>query len=448
MQIGIVLLSALVGCGGSTSEPPPPLGPDAGWTLIAPMSSTTTYLFDSNGECVHEWQADLPPGTAAYLLDDGTLLRAADSGSPNLAGTGAGGLVEAYAWDGSLLWSVTYDDETHRSHHDLEPLPNGNVLLTAWELIPAQQALAAGRDPLLLDSGELWPDEIVEVTPGGDVVWRWRVWDHIVQDRDPEAPHHGSPADAPGRIDLNHVLELPLKSEQADLLGAASWTHVNSLDYDARRDLILLSSRGFQEIWIIDHGLSTQAAAGPAGDLLFRWGNPAAYGRGTFQDQQLFVQHDAQWVDAGCPGAGNILVFNNGTNRGGGSYSSVIEIDGPRLPNGDYPLSSGTFAPPGPIWTYTADPPSSMYAAFLSGAQRLANGNTLICNGVFGELREVTPLGGTVWTFTNPMPSPSTNRVFKVQRIREDHPVVQGLLSKTPPAERGDGEGGIVKARS
>jgi hypothetical protein len=213
------------------------------------------------------------------------------------------------------------------------------------------------------------------------------VWDHLVQDYDPTKSNYGIVSDHPELIDVNY--------SAGGQPGGADWNHINSIDYNADLDQILLSVHNFSEVWIIDHATSTAQAAGPAGDLLYRWGNPQAYDGGTAADQQLFGQHDAQWIPEGCPGAGNILVFNNGTGRPGGNYSSIDEIVTPVDGSGDY----ASYGPAAPAWTYTAANPADFYAERISGAQRLSNGNTLICDGVAGTFFEVTPTGETVWTY-------------------------------------------------
>ncbi|MCP4154202.1 MAG: hypothetical protein GY757_41130, partial [bacterium] len=169
-------------------------------------------------------------------------------------------------------------------------------------------------------------------------------------------------------------------------------------------------------------------AAGPAGDLLYRWGNPLAYERGTRADQQLFVPHDGRWIEDDCPGAGNILIFNNGTQRpmenytSGrcrplmSNYSTVDQLIPPENGIGGYNLdASNAYGPSAPNWTYIASPSSDFYASHISGAQRLPDGNTLICNGTAGTFFEVTADGETVWEYVSPY-SASTqvgNSVFR-----------------------------------
>ena len=124
------------------------------------------------------------------------------------------------------------------------------------------------------------------------------------------------------------------------------WNHMNSIDYNPEFDQIMLSVRGSSELWIIDHSTTTAEAAGhtggdrgKGGDLLYRWGNPVTYDAGTAADQMLFDQHDTQWIEAGCPGAGHILVFNNGLGR---NYSSVDEFVPPVDASGNYTLTAGS----------------------------------------------------------------------------------------------------------
>ena len=85
----------------------------AGYTLFAPMQSTTTYLIDNYGRLVHSWESDYLPGNSAYLLQNGNLLRAAD-----LSGGGSGG-VQEIACDGTVLWEFEYYGDDHRQHHDI-----------------------------------------------------------------------------------------------------------------------------------------------------------------------------------------------------------------------------------------------------------------------------------------------------------------------------------------
>src|SRR5262249_3692287 len=128
------------------------------------------------------------------------------------------------------------------------------------------------------------------------------------------------------------------------------WTHVNAVSYNAKYDQVMISVREFNEIWILDHSTTTEQAAshtggrsGKGGDLLYRWGNPRAYRAGSTGDQRLFAQHDAHWIPDGLPGAGHLLVFNNGGGRPDGNYSSVDEVELPTPDSqGHYDLKTGT----------------------------------------------------------------------------------------------------------
>jgi formylglycine-generating enzyme required for sulfatase activity len=118
----------------------------------------------------------------------------------------------------------------------------------------------------------------------------------------------------------------------------------------------------------------------------------------------LFQQHDVQWIEADRPGAGRLLVFNNGIARPGGNISTVDEIVPPVDARGDYSRTAGTaFAPKALTWTYAGALGSQYYAEAISGAERLPNGNTLICFGTRGVLAEVTASGEVVWQYVNPV---------------------------------------------
>ncbi len=422
----------------STPQSPPSLEPNApqsetgtavvtdisyeGYTLFAPLQSTMTYLIDKGGNMVHSWETGGTPGQAVYLLEDGNLLHTSRLRSSVFDAGGIGGRVEEYTWEGDLVWSFEYAGDTYHLHHDVEMLPNSNVLMIAWELKSTEEALAAGRSPNTLpEDGSLWPDHIIEVNPStNQIVWEWHVWDHLVQDYDSSKANYGVVSEHPELIDLNY----------SNGRAVSDWNHINSIDYNPALDQILLSVHSFSEIWVIDHSVSTTEAAGQAGDLLYRWGNPQAYQAGTSQDQQLFSQHDAQWIEAGLPGAGNILILNNGDRRLR-PYSSVVEIAPPVDEAGNYALATGAaYAPDSPIWEYAAANPEDFFADHISGAQRLSNGNTLICDGTGGRFFEVASAGELVWEYVIPTASdgggPSVS-VFRAIRYSADY---AGLVGK------------------
>ena len=382
-----------------------------GYTLFAPMRSTTTYLIDNSGEVVHTWESEYNPGDSVYLLENGNILRAGNPGQQagRTFGTGgAGGIVHEIAWDGTVVWEFQYADDQHRAHHDIEPMPNGNVLIIAWEYKTAEEAVAAGRDPASLTAGALWPDHIIEVQPtgegGGDIVWEWHVWDHLIQDYDAARDNYGNVADHPELIDINYSSPGPPNPDSAD------FTHINSVDYNQELDQVLLSVPRYFEIWVIDHSTTTEEAAGhtggnsgKGGDLLYRWGNPRTYGAGGEPDRKFFAQHYANWIEPGLPGEGDILLFNNNHRSPEGMYSSVDQVSPPVDDSGDYYLEAGSaYGPAQQTWTYTADPPTDFFSHNISGAQRLPNGNTLICSGANGTFFEVTPQGEVVWEYVNP----------------------------------------------
>ena len=380
--------------------------------LFSPMSSTKTYLIDFDGEITHIWSNNNLPGYSVYMLENSSILRAARKNNK------PGGIVQEIAWNNDIVWEFTYDSDKHLSHHDIEPLPNGNVLMIAWEYKTEAETIAAGRNPYLEPSGPLTPDHIIEVKPtsptNGDIVWEWHVWDHLIQDYDPSKDNYGVVTDHPELIDINF--------ESSHSVMISDWTHLNSVDYNEDLDQILLSSWYFNEIWVIDHSTTTEEAAGHTGgnsgnggDLLYRWGNPQTYDVGTSMDQKFFGQHDAQWIKTGCPGFGNILVFNNGLDRPEGKYSSVEEIIPPINQNGTYIYTPGSpYQPETPIWIYTSEIPTNFYSMLISGCQRLPNGNTLICEGEKGNFFEVTSEKEKIWEYTNPYPNYLLNRVFKI----------------------------------
>ncbi len=444
--------------GLSINEP----GAYRGYTLLNPMNFKKTYLIDLNGRVVKSWESQHNSMHAAYLLENGHLFRIAvlEGGERKFGGgPGSAGRIQEFDWDGNLVWDYEFHNDKQYLHHDAAKLPNGNVLMIVWDKKSRDEAIAAGRKPELV-SDYVLPDSIVEVKPTGkttaEVVWEWHLWDHLVQDHDSSKANYGKVADHPELVDMNFAessmgqgpggggpggpggprpvvkkaedvkkAALKAKAETDKLksigyVGSATqqrqrvnpdWTHVNSVAYNPELDQIVVSVHEFSEIWIIDHSTTTAEAAGhtggrsgKGGDLLYRWGNPRIYRAGTKVDQTLFAQHNAHWIAPGLPGAGHLMVFNNGGHRPDGNYSSVDELVLPVDEKGRYSLEPGkAYGPKAAAWRYTAPKKSDFYAFFISGANRLPNGNTFICSGPNGTMFEVTPEGKTVWKYVNPV---------------------------------------------
>lgn len=375
-----------------------------GLNLFFPHNQSSVFLINNCGELINEWtdSNDFRPGNMVYLTDEGNLLKCKrffNSNQDPIWAGGGGQVVEMLDWDNNLIWSLELNNEQQRLHHDVALMPNGNVLMIAWEVKNNEEAIAAGRDPASLETGDLWPDFIFEYNPELDsMVWEWHAWDHLVQDFDDSKNNYGDVSENPQLIDINWETNL----------GFPDWLHSNAIDYNESLDQILLCVPHFDEIWIIDHSTTTEEAAsheggrsGKGGDLLFRWGNPAAYKKEGAQ--QLHFAHDAQWVDNFITNDldhyRSISLFNN---RVGEDYSTV-DILNPEV-DGSYQLSdSGSFLPEQFALTITHPDTFSLYSNSLSGTQVLPNDNLLICSGRFGTIFEIEPTtNNVVWEYKVP----------------------------------------------
>lgn len=404
---------------------------DNGYVLFSPIRSTNTYLIDKCGRLAKTWSSAYMPGQSVYLLPDGHLLRTGRTNNTTFTAGGSGGIIEKIDWNGNVVWSYSISDATQCQHHDIKPMPNGNVLVIAWDKKTSAQAIAQGRDPVLTGT-DVWSEKIVELQPigasGANIVWQWNLWDHLVQNYDVSKPNYGGIIQNPQRININYKA----------LANQQDWIHLNSVDYNAELDQILLSSHSFGEVWIIDHSTTTAQAAsssggnsGKGGDILYRWGNPPAYERDNDSGslRKLWGQHNARWIPEGYPYANSIMIFNNGNGRTGGNYSSVDVIT-PPLTGGYTYNASLPFAPANFTWSYANAVPSSFYATNISGAQPLANGNVLICDGPAGKFFEINSEGTTLWQYLNPVgqagiaaqgSTPTQNLVFRAEFYPSDY---------------------------
>ncbi|MEM7602488.1 MAG: aryl-sulfate sulfotransferase, partial [Verrucomicrobiota bacterium] len=352
--------------------------------------NTGTYLLDETGEVIHKWPTDryMPEGTGAYLLDNGLLLRQVAPRDWLLMENftvGSHGIVELVAWDGEVVWDYSrIKIGEHVLHHDMEYLPNGNILVLSYEAKSPEEVEALGGKS---DHEIRWFEKIIELRPDlrtgtTDIVWEWDATDHI----------------ASGAEDLaGNKLAIDVKG------AGERQFHFNSIDYQPETGRILVSSLIYGEVFVIDHA---------SGEIIDRWGKGILGG-----------QHDARWLDETVPHTGDFTVHNNrdGKLAGdrkpgpfglGANHSAILEV---RLGDADTPSEV--------VWDYEPDPLDSWYGPFMGGASRLPNGNTLVINSYNRRVFEVSPEKEILLDFHLPGPG----RIFRIYKLPKSHPGLRAL---------------------
>ncbi len=169
-----------------------------GYLLFGPINSKNTYLIDACGRVVNQWHSAFENRLSAYLSEEGWLIRA--------GGTRANGVrksvVEILDWDSRVLWSFSPDSIFGLRHHDIELLPNGNILLLVEDRRSAEEVRNAGG---ITSAPFITSEQILEIQPelengAVDIVWRWKAWDHLVQDHDSTLSNFGQVLISPGKL--------------------------------------------------------------------------------------------------------------------------------------------------------------------------------------------------------------------------------------------------------
>lgn len=416
-------------------------GPSAyptGTTLYNPAKAFNTFvlftdgngfahLIDMNGNSVHEWKnagdlttyldPALTGGKRGHVL--ATLSTVEGQGTdlvPGAVTTRITKTIGELDWDGGTLW--TFGDKTQdgmaRQHHDWARLPNGDTLVLS-NLIHEVKGF---RLPRVLD------DVVYEVSPQGEIVWKWVASDHIGEfGFTPEQLQLVRNADTADYLHLNNM----------KVVGPNHWF----AEGDSRfaPDNILIDSRNANFIAIIDR--KTGMIAWRLGPNYPMANTPPTSRKVPRPLDRTSGQHDAHIIPEGLPGAGNLLVFDN---EGEGGYppvplsvtggSRVLEID---------PIKEQI------VWQYTGQdsgaPDWSFRSTHISSARRLPNGNTLICEGQSGRAFQVTRDGEIVWEYVNPYPRYSTDRntgrtVTNYQLYRAQPVPYDWVPADTPHSEK------------
>jgi hypothetical protein len=253
-------------------------------------------------------------------------------------------------------------------------------------------------------------DRLIEVGPDGKVGWEWVVSDHIEDlhlDKDArEAIHRGGGGrEGAGR-------------------GGFDWFHMNSATYVGPNHWYDEGDKRFapENVIVSSRAASIVAIVARDGKIVWQIGPDYSATPELRAIHQVIGQHHAHMIPKGLPGAGNLMVFDNGGASAYGRASAVA------------PEGQNTYARPTSrvleidpvtlklVWSYTAP---AFFATNISGAQRLVNGNTLITEGPDGRLFEVNKDGAIVWEYVYPVFSGGrgggrggpTNSVYRAYRV-------------------------------
>jgi hypothetical protein len=383
------------------------------------ISSKNTVLIDNNQNVVNTWVHTNSPASHPYLLPDTSIIYPYRVQEPFLDGGagGVGGGIQRILSNGTIIWNYIISDSIYQHHHDIEVLPNGNILILVWERKSAIEAESVGRQIIESELNEVWAPAILELEPEtGNISWEWHMWNHLIQNVDTSLTNYGNISENHQLMDINYGIIGSIGGANGD------WMHINSIDYNAMLDQIVISSRSMNEFYIIDHSTTIEEAVshtgglyGKGGDFLYRWGNPEVYDMGSEENRQLFGQHDVNWIEDNTLGTGVLILFNNGVGRPDSNYSTTDIIIPSIDDNGNYLMSSNSIYLPDSLINVYCE--MGFFSGRQSSAQRLPNGNTLITSSAEQHIFEINAEGDITWEIT----SASMDYINKASKYSTDY---------------------------
>jgi hypothetical protein len=397
----------------------------SGYTIF-PARDVGVALIDMNGNVVNLWEGLI--GFPAKILPGGYVMGSTDKRRSKYAYQDNVDLAQI-DWDGNVVWRFKKYDRVKdpgkkkkwmvRQHHDYQR--EGNPV---GYYAPGMDPMVAGGNTLILCHKNLrnpkitdkllLDDAIIEVSWEGEIVWEWICSEHFEEmgfsdDAKNTLYHHPTIREGKGVGDWMHTNSMSTLGPNKWYDGGDERFHPQNVIWDGREtDIIAITDKKTGKIvWQIGPDYSAKPAVRKLG-----W---------------IIGQHHAHMIPKGLPGEGNILVFDNGGQAGYGisnpgaptglgnalrDYSRVLEFD---------PLTLEV------VWQYSAGEaqsppiaePCHFYSSFVSSAQRLPNGNTLITEGADGRLFEVTPEHEIVWEYISPYfgEKDNFNLVYRAYRV-------------------------------
>ncbi len=394
--------------------------PDKSWngfTVLSPLATQAVLVIDMNGNVVKRWDDfNNSAGGPARVLPGGHVVAASGARPPHQES------VELIQRDftGNVSWRFSRNEQiktrdgntiwSARQHHDWqrESLPAGYYSPESKPAIDGENTLILTHtdrtQPKVADR-PLEDDRLIEVSPKGEIVWEWVASDHIDE--------LGFAPDARAAIKAANAFNAARASYD--------WLHINSATYLGPNQWFDKGDTRFapNNIIISSREASLLAIVGRDGSIVWRLGPDFSASKELRAIRQIIGQHHAHFIPKGLPGAGNLLVFDNGGSSGYG-FANPIAPDG----RGAFARATSRVLEINPVtlelvWSY-ANP--RFFSTNISGAQRLPNGNTLITAGAGGRMFEVTREGTVVWEYMFPLFSGpnASNAVYRSYRIPYD----------------------------
>ena len=391
-----------------------------GYTVLSPLQTEAVIVIDMNGNVVKQWEGfNDSAGGPARILPGGTVVAAAGARPGHQESLE---LVER-SFDGKVVWQFDHNQQIEtrdgktiwsaRQHHDWQrsDFPAGYYSPAAT---PAQTGVRTlllthtSHENAAIAPGMLEDDRLIEIAWDGKILWSWNVSDHIEElgfGPAARAAIHAEAGANPAR-------------------GAFDWFHMNSATYVGPNHWFDAGDQRFapDNVIVSSRQASLLAIVARDGKIVWRMGPDFGETEALRKIRQIIGQHHAHLIPPGLPGAGNLLVFDNGGASGYGAPTPVAP-DGAgifaRANSRVLEINPVTLAL---VWSYVS--PAQFYSTNISSAQRLPNGNTLVTEGAPGRIFEVTQDGTLVWEYMSPFfgtagPRPS-NAVYRAYRLPYD----------------------------
>ena len=413
----------------------------SGYTVLSLLREPGMVVIDMNGRVVKQWEGfNSSAGGPVRILPNGEVIGAAGARPGHQESLR---LVQK-DFTGAQRWVLQGNDQIEgeggakstslRQHHDWQRADN-----PAGYFSPESKPASSGAATLVLAHAArtlpavsdlpLEDDHLVEYDAKGAIVWEWFAGDHIDE------------------LGLSPAARAAIKTGAGAGAGPQQrrefdWLHVNSATYLGPNRWFDAGDKRFdpQNIIISSRQASLLAIIARDGRVVWRMGPDFRESPQLMRIGQIVGQHHAHLVPKGLPGAGNLLLFDNGGSSGYGfdtpiarngygglarANSRVLEIDPVKMEL---------------VWSYA--PAAGFFGTNISGAQRLPNGNTLITEGPTGRVFEVNAQRKIVWEYINPATGPGGNAVYRAYRLPYDwipqipRPMEQAVVPPGPPGFR------------